>query len=328
MTMKYFLSGLLIMNSVWIFAQVQEQLSPEERKQLTKITEPVTLYKGFLRSRVSAFYYSFDKNFDPDGNRVTYPSISGNGLGLFIMAQYGITDRLEVEANMVYQSGSVESSYAYQDPYSGNQGTGQYTTNYTGMNDLLITARYQLLQDKPGKPAVVLGLSANLPTGKSAVSNFNEDGDTRNYNAAIAKGEFGLSPELRIRKILYPFSLEFGAGYSFFFGADKVLQPGGSPQKVVSGSEFLIRPQVNFHLNDWVSISNYVDYYQALKDKFEGEDYFGSHNSEYDQWTIRYYPGITFQVKRLRIEQAVQIPLAGRTVTADPTYFFAIDYIF
>ena len=127
---------------------------------------------------------------------------------------------------------------------------------------------------------------------------------------------------------MYPFSVELGAGLLKYFGAEKVLIPNTRPVDVVSGSELLITPKVNFLLNEWVSFSNYFDYYLALKDDFDGEDPFGYHNNEYNQWMFRYSPIITFQIKQLRIEQAVFIPLAGRTVTADPTYYFIVQYMF
>jgi hypothetical protein len=306
-------------------AQVQEQLSPEERKQLTKITEPVTLYKGFFRSRVSAFYFSADKSFDENGKRIAYPNISGSGVGINMIFQYGITDRLEAEVLLPYQSSTVESAYFYQIPLTGEVGVERGRIETKGLGDIAASLRYQVLQDKPGSPAIVVGVTGYLPTGVSEPTNIRS---VLNFKAPSGKGELGLASEIRIRKIAYPFSFEFGAAYISYFGGKKLLEPNAEKVKVTSGAEFLIRPQINFHLNEWVSITNYVDYYSALKDSFDGVDYFGAHNNEYDQWAIRYYPGITFQIKKLRLEQAVMIPMFGKVIPADPMFFFGLDYMF
>jgi hypothetical protein len=327
--MKKALVYILVVMSLQALGQTQEELSPEERKQLTKITEPVTLYKGFFRTRLSTFTFTSDRNFDQNGKRITYPNISGGGLVLFAMMQYGITDRLEIETNIPYQRANVQSSYFYEIPYQGVQGMEKWNTRYAGISDVGVTLRYQLITDKPGSPAVVLGLTTYLPTAQKNPENMDFSVDGRNFDAPTGKGELGFAPELRIRKIAYPFSFELGAGYVHYLGTEKVISKTNStPQRVVSGGELLVRPQMNFHLNEWVSLTHYVDYYTAFKDSYTGVDDFGTHNNVMDQYAIRYYPGITFQLKRVRLEQAVLIPLAGKVFSADPQYFFAIDYIF
>lgn len=323
--MKNILTCALLIFSVVSLAQVQEQLSPEERKQLTKVTEPVTLYKGFLRTRVSAYYFAVDKSFNENGKRYALPNISGSGLNYNVGIQYGISDRLEAEVLLPFQNSSVEAAIYYQIPSSGAVGVQYSEIERRGLSDMAVTVRYQVLQDKPGTPALVLGVTTYLPTGQNKPSNFRS---ALQFKGATGKGELGIAPEVRIRKIAYPFSFEFGATYINYFGTNVPMEQNGPNVKVTSGAEFLIRPQINFHLNDWVSLTHYVDYYSALKDDFEGVDNFGAYNKEFDQWTLRYYPGITFQIKRFRLEQAVLIPLAGKVISADPQFFFGLDYIF
>jgi len=323
---KYSLVLVLFMAQLSLRAQVIEELSPREKKQLTKVTEPITLYKGFLRAGLSANFSVLDKMFDEDGNKTSSESsISGYSLTTIFSLHYGISDRLEVEANLPYASSMNSTSFSYE-----LAGKGEVVTEHTkpkthGLADAIVMLRYQLLREKENSPAVTFGLGVNLPIGKDEVSDYK---NPREFNGAIAKGEWGVFPEIKVRKVMYPFSVELGAGLLKYFGAEKVLIPNTRPVDVVSGSELLITPKVNFLLNEWVSFSNYFDYYLALKDDFDGEDPFGYHNNEYNQWMFRYSPIITFQIKQLRIEQAVFIPLAGRTVTADPTYYFIVQYMF
>jgi hypothetical protein len=323
--MRILLATILSSCLLTIQGQVQEQLTPTEKKQLTRVTEPITLYKGFFRARTSIMYFAQDNTFDSDGRKTAYKSISGSGVSLFTGLQYGITDRLEVEIALPYQATSVNSKYTYQIPYTGETGTAYGQVKANGFSDLYAGLRYQLLKKNEKGVSAMLGLGTYLPTGKKDVTDYK---DPNNYNATVGKGEFGLAPEFRIRKVAYPFSFEFSVGYIKYLGANKLLEPDGDKVKVISGSEFLIRPQINFHLNDWISLTHYIDYYGVGRDDFEGVDTFGAHNNEYDQWAIRYYPGINFQVKQFRLEQAVMIPLKGKTITADPQFFFGVDYVF
>ena len=307
-------------------SQVVENMTPQEKKQLTRVTEPITLFKGFLRAGASSQYSPFDKNFDEDGNRRHFEqSVTGHIQILFLNFSYGITDRLELTVNAPITFGQVKATVDYEIPFSGEVGSVQQSTNYAPMGDIFSTLRYQIVKEKPGSPAVVIGLGGIFPTADNGPSNIK---DQYNYTVPAGKSEWGTFAELRIRKISYPFSYEFGLAYSHFFGSEKVLRLNGAPVNVTSGPELLIRPQINFHLNSWVSLTHYVDYYRAFKDDFVGVDDFGTHNNEYDQWTIRYYPAINFQIGNVRLEQAVLLPLAGRTFTADPSYFIGIGMIF
>jgi hypothetical protein len=325
-TRKYQIILMLFLMPGILGAQVIEQLSPEEKKQLTKVTEPITLYKGFLRAGLSASYYGFDKVFDSDGKKTSQESsISGYGLATIFSLHYGITDRLEMETLLPYLMLRNSISYTYEIPFTEEVGTEYFKSKSHGLGDVLTMLRYQVVQDRHSSLSLTVGLGVNVPTGKNEVTEYK---NPREFNSALAKGEWGIFPEVKIRKVMYPFSFEFGAGAFKYFGDDKVLQANADPVRVVSGSELVISPKVNFHLNEWVSFSNNFEYYHALKDDFEGEDQFGNHNNEFNQWLFRYSPIITFQVKRLRLEQAVYIPLAGQTVTAEPSYYLIVQYMF
>ena len=323
---KYLLTIITILAAIHGHAQVIEQLSPQEKKQLTVVTEPFTMYKGFLRAGLSTNVMFQDKNFDASGDKINYETNSSNYIQATILSlRYGITDRLELEGTIPMSNGRVSGSYTQEIPGSGVFSEEQIAVKYNGLADAMAILRYTFWQNESKSLGAVVSLGGYIPTGKNRVTNFKNFNE---FNAPVAKGEPGLFSEFRIRKIQYPFSIEFGVAYSKFFGAEKQLEPEGESVKVVSGSEFLFRPQVNFHLNDWVVLTHYLDYYRAAKDDYDGVDVFLMHNKEYEQWVMRYYPGISFQVKRLRLEQVVQIPLKGKIFSADPAFYFSAAYIF
>ena len=323
---KHLLFIIIFLVALSANAQVIEQLSPHEKKQLTIVTEPFTMYKGFLRAGLSTNIMFQDKNFDASGKKINYETNSSNHIQATILSlRYGITDRIEFEATLPMSNGRVSGSYSVEIPGSGEFSEEEIKVKYNGLADAMAIFRYTFWQNQNKSLGAVVSLGGYIPTGKNRVTNFKSFDE---FNAPVAKGEPGLYTELRVRKIQYPFSVEFGIGYSKYFGANKQLQPEGESVKVVSGSEIAVRPQVNFHLNDWVVLTHYLDYYRALKDDYEGEDVFLMHNKEYEQWVMRYYPGISFQIKRLRLEQVVQIPLKGKVFSADPAFYFSVAYIF
>jgi hypothetical protein len=232
---------------------------------------------------------------------------------------------LEIGASLPYYNLKSSSSFTFEIPSTGEIETEKTTIKSIGLGDIYASIRYQLIQHKGNSPSLTFGMSFHVPTGRSGITNYK---GPRDYDGGISKGEWAISPEFKIRRVSYPFSFEFGAIVTKYFGANKTLVPDTEPVKVISGIEMLIVPQINFHLNEWVSMSHSLDYYLAMKDDFEGEDRFGYHNNQYDQWTVRYYPSLTFQVKQLRLEQMVLIPLAGKVVTADPSFYFIVQYTF
>jgi len=45
-------------------------------------------------------------------------------------------------------------------------------------------------------------------------------------------------------------------------------------------------------------------------------------------WLVQYSPRLSFQIKRLRVNQAIQIPLFGRSSGADPGFILIVQYVF
>ena len=117
---KYLLTIITILTASHAHAQVIEQLSPQEKKQLTLVTEPFTMYKGFLRAGLSTNVMFQDKNFDASGDKINYETNSSNYIQATILSlRYGITDRLELEGTIPMSNGRVSGSYTQEIPGSG-----------------------------------------------------------------------------------------------------------------------------------------------------------------------------------------------------------------
>jgi hypothetical protein len=116
----------------------------------------------------------------------------------------------------------------------------------------------------------------------------------------VGAGESSVNPLLRLRKVRYPFSYSIFGCYQVFFGGEKLLDATDTEEKPFkSGSNFSAGGYFNFHLNDWIAIRNSVDYFFSLRDEYDGVE------EEEDSWVFQYYPGISFQIKQFRIDQAV-----------------------
>src|SRR5688572_28065386 len=143
---KYLLIPLLILIHMTLSAQVIEQLGPQERKQRTKVTEPITLHKGLLRPAFSVQFAAQDKGFDQDGKKTFYENnLSMQALVNIFSVQYGVTDRLEIDAFVPYSRLKVSASYTTEIPYTGEIITGRNTNKSTGLGDIMAGFRYQII---------------------------------------------------------------------------------------------------------------------------------------------------------------------------------------
>lgn len=310
-----------LISSAQLMAQVQEQLTPTELKQKTIVTEPQTLYKGFFRAGVAFNYGTIDKIFTVDGKRESLPSniwASSWFIQNFIM--YGISDRLQVEIMAPYRFQQIYQSFRVEAPDFNMVETQRWKTKSTGLSDLSITAAYQLIPERDAAPSHTLFITGNLPTGEK---NFTDIKNEREYSPPVGAGEASVVAVYRLRKIKYPFAYSAFVSYQHFFGGSKLLDPLDTDEKPFqSGNNYSIGGYVNFHLNEWIAIRNSGDYSFSKRDEYDGV------KEENDSWGIQYYPGLSFQVKQFRIDQAVNIPIAGKLTSADPGYFIIIQYTF
>ncbi|MEX1240712.1 MAG: transporter [Cyclobacteriaceae bacterium] len=308
----------------WCVAQVQEQVSPAERKQQTIVTEPVTLYKGFFRTGLATWYNVIDKIF-LDSKKQSQPgNIWGSAFSFSLYGQYGISDRLMAEVLIPYTRDDIYQSVVYEVPLDFNEEyiyPRKWKTQANGLGDVDLTLAYQLLQETVSRPALAVFVTTTFPTGEKNVVD-NDDDDINTFSRPTGQGEFALNTVLRLRQVKYPFSYSVSASYKYRTESTKVITVGQPAVKYRNGNLIDVTGSFNFHVNDWIAFKNIVDVVQVGQDTQDGEK-IGEKG-----WLLQYLPGISFQLKRLRFDQGVMIPVKGDNVAADPGYILIVQYTF
>lgn len=321
---KYIILLCLVCLKSLGLAQVQEQVSPTERKQQTIVTEPVTLYKGFFRAGLSTWYNVIDKIF-LDSKKQSLPgNIWGSTFSFSLYGQYGISDRLMVEVAVPYVRDNIYQSMVYELPMDFNEQyvyPRKWKTQANGIGDVDLTLGYQLIQETVTRPALAAFVTASFPTGEKNVVD-DDDDDPNTFHRPTGQGEIAINTVVRLRQIKYPFVYSISAAYKYRTESSKVVAIDQPEVKYRNGSLLDISGSFNFHVNDWIAFKNILDVMQIQKDKLNGEE-LGEKG-----WLLQYLPGISFQLKRLRFDQGVMIPIKGNNVAADPGYILIIQYTF
>lgn len=323
MIMKVFSLTIIILVSHWTMAQVQEQLSPTEKRYQSIVTEPLTIYKGFFRVGVGTVFSISDKMFNDKGKKVL---IENNGSGrewlISPYVQYGITDRLQAEVELSYESRTLTLSSVYELPESDTAFSDHYSNPTKGFNDLTIALAYQLIHGNYTKPFLGAFLRVEVPTAEKNPTNVNPK-NSNEYNAAPGTGQFSLEPALKFRKIIFPYSYDVGVAYKYNLGGKKLLRPDDKEETSFKpGNKLNATASFNIHLNNWIILKNTADFSFFGKGSIDGKP--GSDTS----WLLMLYPGLTFQLKGFRIATTVAYPAMGKTMIADPLYIMNFVYTF
>jgi len=311
-----------------VTAQNDDQFLPSELKQLTAVTEPATLRQGFFRIGTLWQHTSFKTVFDEDVKKYFVPGSSiGRAESFDFSIQYGITDRFQLNVSIPYHMDKVESTQIFDDPFYRSVELENYAVlqkNYAnrgfGIGDLSAGLFTQVIKESEVMPAITIRTTAIIPTGRKDPGNFSID--SLIYDSPTGSGEFALAVDIQAKKIVYPYSFSFYTGIDFGFGGEKIINPGEIPSQFKSGTVFYAAGGVNFHLNDWICMTNEL-YYTHIG----GEEI---NHIPYDntRWRLMLLPYIHFQVKQLRLVQGISIPLIGKMIAADPTYTLTLQYIF
>jgi len=314
-----FLCSLVLLSA--FYAAAQDQLTPTEKKQRTVVTEPQTLYKGFLRAGMAFSFSTIDKSFDDKGKRQPWPTnIWSSSLLVQTWLAYGITNRLQVEVSMPYRVDQIYQSLSFESIDIGMVEVIKWKNKGTGLSDISITGAYQFITEKETRPSITGYLMTTIPTGEKNPTNIKNENE---YDLAVGSGEASIHLELRLRKVKYPFSYSVYGSYQEFLGGEKILDPVDTREKPFrSGSNISVGGYFYFHLNDWIAFRNSADYFFSVRDEYDGV------KEKYDSWVIQYYPGVNFQIKQFRIGQAVNVPLFGKYTSADPSYIIVVQYTF
>lgn len=311
---------LLLFAMQMAFAQTEQEVLPAERKQLTVITEPFTLYKGFFRAGVALQYSSLYKTFDASGKRVPISNASGTTWAAQLLLQYGITDRLQVTAALPYLKQDLSLSYRAEAPGLGFYGQQKLEGEGNGLTDIWVGLDYQLVTETVTRPSLKAMLTVTFPSGEENPVEISSD---EVFDIPVGSGRYSIDAALSIRKISYPFSYSGYVSYTMHLEGSK--QPAlGQPEETFNdGNMLTLSGGFNFHMNEWLALKNDVYYFNFAKDTVEGQDVPDSKS-----WTIQYTPTLSFQIKRLRVNQAIQIPLFGKMAGADPGFILVVQYMF
>ncbi len=303
-----------------LHAQIQEELTPIELKQTTIITQPATLNKGFFRTGAIFSFSALDKFYDDNAKKRFLPENIWAKSQLYqLVFQYGITDRLQAILSIPFRNEFVSQSFTLEIPLTDSAAVSSWQIRGGGLSDVQAGFTWQLISENSIRRAVLFSTLLTLPTGRKDPTDVV---DEQNYKIPTGSGEAALDVELLWRQVSYPFFYSFAIGYDIKFGGTKVFNVGEDPKSFRSGSLLSLNGSYNFHLNDWLAFQNDVFYFSFGEDELEGQ------KDDRERWSVQYIPRISFQVKRLRINQAVGFVLKGRNSSADPTYTVVIQYVF
>jgi hypothetical protein len=135
-----------------VFADDEGKWDPPSVGPIGTLTAP-TIAKGKLSLQPLAFYNRTRGDFNADGHYVPLPK--GDKESQFqqqIAAQYGITDKWEFDAQMVYQENYITQ--------------GGIKAHDEGFGDSSILTRYELIEEKGWMPTATGLVQLKMPTGK------------------------------------------------------------------------------------------------------------------------------------------------------------------
>jgi hypothetical protein len=316
-----FLSVALVIKPVKLVAQTEKQLVPSDLKQQTIVTEPVTLSKGFLRIGAVANYRVADRQFNDDRQKEYFPYNVWNSKSAFnISVQYGMNDRMEIGIVTEYMYNRLNSQSTSVE--GGSSNSIQTKLKGIGFGDTRLDLKYQVLPEKKYKVSLTSYLSAMIPTGQKNPRNIKS---AEEYDLPVGTGNYSASAELYARTIIYPYSFTGYLKYIYnFSGTKKINATDIIERHFRFGNRYETGVSANLLLNDWIVISNEINYY------YEGQGTIDNVISATlpCSWCLSYIPNLVFQVKKFRLSESVTIPVWGRNVPADALFVLRMQYIF
>ncbi|MFA6357870.1 MAG: transporter [Candidatus Omnitrophota bacterium] len=294
---------LLVPLSVWAeeataVSEVSKEWNPVSAGTLTTWTAPVCS-KGQFVIQPFIFYNRTRGTFDSDGK---YRSLAkGDRQSQYqeqLFIQYGITDRIEIDAQAVYQE-----NYVKQDGASAQK---------NGFGDSYLFLRYCALEDQGWLPHLTGLLQLKMPTGK--YQHFSPD---KLGTDAMGSGSWDPGFGFNLTKKLKPFVLHADAIFSF-------------PQKVmVDGIKTRYASYANYDLG--------VEYFlpKGFNLMLEANGYLQGDTWEAGQRTVStsvsyltISPGIGWSCDKVQLLLAYQRVVAGVNTDANDSIVLTGVYAF
>ena len=321
--MRELLTLCFILITSGSFCQTEKQLLPSDLRHQTIVTEPSTLRKGYFRAGLAISHGIVDKYFTAGGHK-EYGMLNSWGAsssGTLIL-QYGITDRLQIESYFIYMRDIKEIQNTVYFPAADTNAYYSYDLKGRGFGDCSFSVRYQIIPEKENKLSLTGRFDLTVPTGQKNPENIK---DEFHFDPPVGYGHLDMGFHLTARKIRYPYSYSTYFAYTYKFKGHKLFDAADTEEKEFrDGARINLGGTFNVHLNDWIALSNELNYFRFGQTKIVGI----VQEVSVPAWTINYQPGFVFQVKRFRISEAVQVPLKGKSVAADPMYVVIAQYTF
>ena len=308
----------LIFSWKLLHAQQERQLTPAEIKQLTVINEPLTLFKGYTRTGFSYLIIYGNNFFDLDGNKTAISNAFGKQWTLQNITIYGITDKLQVGFGLPYTSKELTLSNNFEVPLSDIYMHSKWEQSGSGLSDISLFADYQLLTQSENS-GLVGQFTLTLPTGRK---NPSEIIDENNFRAPTGNGAMVVDLAMKYRKTKYPMMYEGRVGYALYMKGKKQFEPNGNELSFRDGNHLYMSASHGYHLNDWLAVINDINYNIFGVDTVDGVK--ASTMSTFD---ISWMPRLSFQIKRVRFNQGLTVPLKGRLSGADVSYILIVQYM-
>ena len=312
-----------LLNSVIVSGQMEKLLVPTDLKQQTIVTEPITLRKGYIRPGVAMSYGFVDKYFNSKGKREYYPESSFEAsYFLLFMVDYGLTDRIQIEAQTEYNNTVQVLNSKLVWPELDTNALSHYHNKGKGIGDSYLGVKYLLVKEADNRPSLSGEVQLTIPTGRKNPANVKS---MQEFDPPTGYGCFDLDFTVRTKYIRYPYSLTGYVDYIYAFaGSKKINATDPGETKFKYGNRIEAGAGFDFQVNDWIAMAHDIVYENTGKGKIE----YASPQAIDASWAISYEVRLIFQVKRFRIGEGVRVPLKGKTIGADPQYVILTSYVF
>ncbi len=279
-----------------------DEWSPSTAGPITTWTAPL-VGKGKLAVQPFAFYNITRGEFDSQGHYHSLPA--GDSESQFqeqFFAQYGITDRLELDAQTVYQE-----YYIKQDGEKAHD---------EGFGDSYLFSRYQILDDKGWVPTVDGLLQLKMPTGKYQHLDADKLG-TDSTGASTGGGSWDTGFGLMATKKLNPFLVHADIIYSI-------------PQEVrVNGAKTIYGNYLNCDAAVEYILPKGFNLMMELNGLIQGDRWQdGAYVPSSDLKSLTFAPGIGWSNDKIQTLIAYQRVLTGTNTDANDSIVATFVYNF
>lgn len=196
------LTGFISISTVFADTDIggQEKWNPSSAGPITTWTAPLC-GKGEFVVQPFFFYNRTRGAFNSEGHYDSLPE--GDKKYQYqqqLFMQYGLTDRLEIDGQLVYQQNFIKQ--------------GDLKAHSKGFGDSYLFLRYCALEEQKILPHITGVFQLKIPTGKYQKANSNKLG-TDLMGATSGGGSFDHGYGINLTKKLKPFIIHFDAIYSF-----------------------------------------------------------------------------------------------------------------